>query len=200
LVDDLLLLCRDQGIELDWQSDICRWRHSGGKWEEPIAASIRKSEFRAILARIATLCNERIPDSVSPYGGEGELSVGASPAAVFTVRLINTAAEQRLELMAQTEKPVDVGQVFVELTRRLVDRCRSANNPVGGVGMADQIQEVLIELDDLDRRLLQLYLEDHSTAEVARILGEDADVLRVRRSRLFKKLRSRLNEVLWLPE
>ncbi len=38
--------------------------------------SVGKSVFRAILARVATLCNEQSANSVSPYGGQGELVVG----------------------------------------------------------------------------------------------------------------------------
>jgi hypothetical protein len=57
-----------------------------------------KSVFRAILARLAAMCNERIPDSVSPYGGEGELSVGTDPPAIFRVAFTNTAGGQRLDV------------------------------------------------------------------------------------------------------
>ncbi len=63
LVDDLLTVCRDHALELDWQAGRCRFRSSGGDWEL-IELPLRKSVFRAILARVAVLCNERIPDSV----------------------------------------------------------------------------------------------------------------------------------------
>jgi hypothetical protein len=102
LVDDLLALCRDHGLQIDWQADRCRLRSSGGDWEELTDAPLRKSAFRAILARVAVLCNERLPNSVSPYGGQGELSVSAAPAATFRVKFANTAAEQRLELLVDT--------------------------------------------------------------------------------------------------
>src|SRR5690348_13824080 len=85
LVDDLLAVCREHGLQLDWQVDRCRVRRCGGDWEELPDLPLRKSVFRAVLARIAVLCNERTPNSVSPYGGQGELSVGANPPAVFRV-------------------------------------------------------------------------------------------------------------------
>jgi hypothetical protein len=47
---------------------------------------------------MAALCNERIPGAVSPYGGEGELSVGTSPPAIFRVAFTNTPGEQRLKV------------------------------------------------------------------------------------------------------
>ena len=59
-----------------------------------------KSVFRAALARIATLCNERNPNSVSPYGGAGELTVDAGPPLVIRVQFVNTPDEQSLELAA----------------------------------------------------------------------------------------------------
>jgi hypothetical protein len=98
LVDDLLKVCREHGLQLDWQADRCRVRSIGSDSEELVDLPLRKSVFRAILARIAALCNERSPNSVSPYGGQGELSVGADPPAVFRVDFVNTAEEQKLDL------------------------------------------------------------------------------------------------------
>jgi len=99
LVDDLLGLCRQHGLEVDWQAGRCCVRSVGGDWHELTDVPLRKSVFRAILARLAVLCNEHRPGSVSPYGGKGEIAVGASPSTVFRVALTNTPAEQRFELM-----------------------------------------------------------------------------------------------------
>jgi hypothetical protein len=111
LVDDLLAVCREHGLQLDWQADRCRVRSSGSDWEELLDVPLRKSVFRAVLARIAALCNERTPQSVSPYGGQGHLAVGTNPLAVFRVTFANTPAAQQLELMTETERPtVDVDE------------------------------------------------------------------------------------------
>jgi hypothetical protein len=100
LVDDLLGLCREQGLQLDWRVDHCRVLPLGADAvpRESIEIPLPKSVFRAILARIAALCNERTPNSVSPYGGEGELSVSANPRTVFRVQFTNAPGEQRLEV------------------------------------------------------------------------------------------------------
>ena len=98
LVDDLLALCREQGLHLDWQADRCRVRPLGAGPEVSTEIPLPKSVFRAILARMAVLCNERIPDSVSPYGGEGELSAGSDPPTIFRVAFTNTPGEQILEI------------------------------------------------------------------------------------------------------
>ncbi len=103
LVDDLLSLCREQGLQLDWQANRCRVRPLGAQPQESTEVPLPKSVFRAILARMAVLCNERIPDSVSPYGGEGELSICTNPPTVFRVAFINTPGEQRLEVRRFTD-------------------------------------------------------------------------------------------------
>ena len=102
LVEDLLAVCRGQRLQLDWQTDCCRVRSVGDNWDESIDLPLRKSVFRAILARVAALCNERVPNSVSPYGGHGELSVGPAPHDVIRVAFVNTPAEQKLELVTET--------------------------------------------------------------------------------------------------
>src|SRR5947209_3628521 len=99
LVDDLLALCPEHGLHLEWQTGHCRVRSYGGDGEEPTDVPLGQSVFRAILARVAALCNERSPSSVSPYGGQGELSVGANPPAVFRVTFANTPDEHKLELI-----------------------------------------------------------------------------------------------------
>jgi hypothetical protein len=98
LVDDLLRLCQERGVQLDWQADCCRLRPLAGGSEEVIENPLRKSLFRAVLARVAAVCNERAPNPVSPYGGQAELTVGANPATTIRVNFTNTPGEQRLEL------------------------------------------------------------------------------------------------------
>jgi RNA polymerase sigma-70 factor (ECF subfamily) len=53
----------------------------------------------------------------------------------------------------------------------------------------DAVEHVCRHLDEKDRRLVELRLQGFSTAEAARQLGEDADILRVRLSRLRRRLR-----------
>ncbi len=97
LVNDLLSVCQQQTLQLDCQADCFRIRFLAGP-EEVIDNPLRKSVFRAILARLAALCNERSPDSVSPYGGKGSLSLGANPPAFFEVTFSNTSDEKWFKL------------------------------------------------------------------------------------------------------
>ncbi|HVJ83863.1 MAG TPA: sigma factor-like helix-turn-helix DNA-binding protein, partial [Planctomycetia bacterium] len=54
----------------------------------------------------------------------------------------------------------------------------------------DLIAKVCAQLDPADRQLLELHLEGYSTADVARMLEQNPDVLRVKLSRLRSRLRS----------
>ena len=98
LVDELLALCPEQGLRLEWRTDhCCVLLPSENGQDTSLPVSIRKSVLRAILARFAALCNVRVPNSVSPYGGQGTLSVH-DPAKEFRVAFVNTPAEQKLSL------------------------------------------------------------------------------------------------------
>jgi RNA polymerase sigma factor (sigma-70 family) len=62
-------------------------------------------------------------------------------------------------------------------------------DPARQVEYDDVIESLSNQLKEADRLLLRLRLEGHSTAEIARRLGQNADVLRVRLSRLRQQLR-----------
>lgn len=77
-------------------------------------------------------------------------------------------------------------QELLQLRARLLSRAK----PQHSAELVNKLQELLEALDDADRQLLKLYLEGHSTVEAADTLGLNPDSLRVRRSRLFRKLRA----------
>lgn len=61
-------------------------------------------------------------------------------------------------------------------------------DPAETVQRDDELRHLLDRLDGTERRVVELRLLGHSTAEAARELGLDADVLRVRLSRLRRRL------------
>lgn len=63
-----------------------------------------------------------------------------------------------------------------------------AADPAVLAEVRDSVAQLLQGLDEPDRRLIELRLEGYTTAEAARELGADADVLRVRLGRLRKRL------------
>ena len=105
LVDHLLSVCQERGLQLDWRLGVCRV--SAGGQEEKVETRLQKPVFRAVLARLAALCNELRPNSVTPYGGEGKVSTSACPGALFRVEFANTPDEQWLKL-----KPLTVGDLL----------------------------------------------------------------------------------------
>jgi hypothetical protein len=95
-------VCAEHGLQVDWRAGLWRVRPLGGGPDEVIDRPTRPSVFRAILARVAALCNERSPNSVSPYGGQGTLAVGPDKAAVLQVSFANTPEEQWLDMRPVT--------------------------------------------------------------------------------------------------
>ena len=63
-------------------------------------------------------------------------------------------------------------------------------DPARAAQIQDSIRQVCENLDDSENHIMALRLQGFSTAEVARQLKLDADVLRVRLSRLRQRLRS----------
>ena len=111
MVDDLLAVCSEHDLELDWRADCCRVRSRTEDWRNVDDQPLRRSAFRGLLARLAALCNERRPGSCSPYGGHGEIAVGGT---VFHLVFTNTPAEQRMQLTRDRRTlPLTSGQTLM---------------------------------------------------------------------------------------
>jgi RNA polymerase sigma factor (sigma-70 family) len=78
-------------------------------------------------------------------------------------------------------------QEILQLKAQLLSRAR----PDRAARAAEEIQGILESLKESDRRILALTLQGHNSIEAAHILGVNPDSLRVRKSRLFQKLRDR---------
>lgn len=102
MVDGLLAACPKNGLQIEWQADHFCFRSLDGDREEWTEVPLRKSVFRAILARLAVLCNEQTPYAISPYGGRCELSASGDSRARLRITFSNTPDEQKLELMPGT--------------------------------------------------------------------------------------------------
>jgi hypothetical protein len=100
LVDQILRVSLEHDLRLSWQAGRCRVTILKADPADQFEAPLQKSVIRAVLARIAALCNKPFPNSVSPYGGLGEVTIDADPARVIRVKFINTLQEQSLELTA----------------------------------------------------------------------------------------------------
>jgi RNA polymerase sigma factor (sigma-70 family) len=71
-------------------------------------------------------------------------------------------------------------------------------DPAAHVAYRDTLEHVCNQLDATDRRLLDLHLQGYRTVEIAKEIGINADVLRVRLSRLRQRLRASGVAAEWL--
>ncbi len=98
-VDKLLTLCGNHQLQIDWSAGHLRLRSKEGPWIEMSDDLARKSVFRAILARIGFLARDLDSRSVSPYGGEGFITMNSMPLQrMIHVKFANTPAEQCLAI------------------------------------------------------------------------------------------------------
>lgn len=95
LVDQLVELCPREGLRLEWEKGQLRG-YVPSEGDVPLPP-VRQSVFRAMLARVASICNERSPSTVSPYGGEALLTTEGQDDPLM-VSFSNTAQEQTLDL------------------------------------------------------------------------------------------------------
>jgi hypothetical protein len=100
LVDDFLAAASEQDIRLGWEGGCLSADFLQGGTSRLMQVPLPKSVFRACLARIAALCNERSPGSVTPYGGDGEITLDADPSKMIRAAFTNTHETLGLELVA----------------------------------------------------------------------------------------------------
>jgi hypothetical protein len=103
LTDQLLEACVGSDVHFKRFGNqcVCTWTVNGETKEALVP--LPPAAFRTILARIAALCNEYSPNTVTPYGGEGLLTVKGPPPTAVRVVFVNTPNEQRLELRRNAE-------------------------------------------------------------------------------------------------
>jgi RNA polymerase sigma-70 factor (ECF subfamily) len=77
-----------------------------------------------------------------------------------------------------------------DLARVLTALPSPEGDPAAGAQLREAVEHLYRGLGPRERRVLELRLEGHSTAEAARALGLDADVLRVQLNRLRQRLRA----------
>ncbi len=125
LVDDLLGLCRLYQLRISFRDSHCFIRRLGADPQESLDIPVPKSVFRAALARIAALCNEQRPESVTPYRGEGNIALlppvspcseKVAPPSTCYVSFTNTPSDQHLEMRFSSSSAGD-GNRFTVLLR-----------------------------------------------------------------------------------
>ena len=91
----------------------------------------------------------------------------------------------------QRQKRLETGESGSgDLPQLLSSLSTPGDDPARATEFNDTVRHVCEHLEPIDRKLVEMRLEGFSTVEVARTLGLDAHLLRVRLSRLRERLRS----------
>jgi len=98
-VDGLLRVCAENEVHLRMQTDSGLLRSTKrGRAEHAFKNPLTKSRFRAVLARIALLCNEATAGSTSPYGGMGTVPISSDQLDSVQVSFANTPDDQFIDI------------------------------------------------------------------------------------------------------
>ncbi len=108
IVDELVETSREHDLQVLWRAGCCSVILAGGEHPDRIEVPMRKSVVRAVIARIAALCNERNPGSVSPYRGQGEITIDADPLRTVHADFVNTQEAVSLELGCVSSETVSL--------------------------------------------------------------------------------------------
>lgn len=83
------------------------------------------------------------------------------------------------------------GDGVADLVELLGSLAAPGTDPASEAAVREAAAQVIGQMDEMEKRMIELRLEGYSTADVARHLGLDPDVLRVKLSRLRRRLRER---------
>jgi hypothetical protein len=109
LVDRLLAIASQHHLHLSWHDNQCRMEVVQLSAESiTFEVPLSKPVFRAILARLAALCNDYQANSVSPYGGRAKLLVPGLLTQRVTINFVNTPAEQCVTLVRDLHESAPV--------------------------------------------------------------------------------------------
>lgn len=89
----------------------------------------------------------------------------------------------------QRQRRLESGVLTGDLAQNLSSLSGCSEDPAKAAEFNDQVRHICNALDAGERRVLEMRLEGHSIAEVARSMGLDPHLLRVRLGRLRQRLR-----------
>lgn len=154
---------------------------------------------------VRIVARARIGKQLRPYLDSLDItqSVHRSLLAGLRADRFDIASPEKLVGLAVVMVRRKIARHWRKLQRQQRDSHTGQDNPQREVVTTDSVSAVTdandhfeylaANLNAVDRQLIELRLEGHSTAEAARQLGLDPDVVRVRLSRLRSQLRERLD-------
>ena len=123
-------------------------------------------------------------------GGNFDVSTPERLVAL-ALEMVRRKAARKWRHVRREQRLSHGGQSDETLSQRLASLASAETDPARAALAKDAIDHVCRDLADVDRQLLELRLEGYSTVQAARELNQDPDVLRVRLSRLRRRLRKR---------
>jgi RNA polymerase sigma-70 factor (ECF subfamily) len=150
---------------------------------------------------IRRVAHNRIGPALRPYLDSLDLVQSVHRSLILNLRKQKFTLSKQEELIAlavtflvrkvshQWRKIQREEQILrlVEILRR---RVAVTEDPTAALERRDRVRNLLEQTGDDDRRLLELHLEERSTEEIAKQLHLKENVVRARRSKLFRKLRA----------
>jgi RNA polymerase sigma factor (sigma-70 family) len=107
----------------------------------------------------------------------------------LALTMVRRKVARQWRRMQRQRRLADDPQASGDLPGLLTALSAPQADPAAHAQFNDAVQKLCRTLEEQDRQIMELRLQGYSTVEVARLLGLDADVLRVRLSRLRRRLR-----------
>ena len=100
VVDRLLIVSSECKLTFDWDNGDCRIRSAN---MDEVNIPMRVSLFRAMIARVAAIVSEQTTDSISPYQGDGTITLDDPPEAAITVTYRNNPGDLLLMIAPKAD-------------------------------------------------------------------------------------------------
>jgi RNA polymerase sigma-70 factor (ECF subfamily) len=149
---------------------------------EPQALLVARKRLGPVLRRMFDSADlvQSVHRSLLVHMRQNKFSFsGPNDLIALAVDMVKKKAAKKLQRLKREE---DILKLHAKVL--------AMQKPERAAQLAETVRGLLETLTDSDRSFLQLYLDGYSTAGIGRKLECNADSLRVRRSRLFGKLRA----------
>ena len=131
VVDQLLKACIEHRLMLKWDARGLRIKPLSKRHRqvESVDLQLPTSHFRAVLARVAVLCNDTLQQSLSPYGGRGVIRTTACFPNYVHVEMTNTADVQSLLLRPTSRSDARQLELLLGIALRLAPSTEALRTP-----------------------------------------------------------------------
>lgn len=108
----------------------------------------------------------------------------------LALTIVRRKAARHWRQMRRQERESGVRSADSGISETLAGLASPDADPAAAAAYRDTLDAVCRQLDASERQLLELHLEGYRTVEVAKLLNQNSDVLRVKMSRLRARIRA----------